>query len=491
MTHLGLRSDALFTAPSRSMVEEDRIALVTVGVDIGSSTSHLLFSRLELEREDTRYVTTRRETLHESDILFTPYLDDVTIDGAALSEFVVEQYAQAGLDRSVVDTGALILTGVALRRRNARVIAELFADEAGRFVSVSAGDNLEATMAAHGSGAVALSLAGAAVLNLDIGGGTTKIATCRDGRVAEVMAVDVGARLIAHDEDLVITRLEDAGCDFAASLGVDVAVGRAVREQDLSQIAEAMIDALLAELATPGGPSAIRRTAPIRDLSGIGAVTVSGGVAEFVHRRAGRSFGDLAPLLAAALRRRAGELPAPLHATPAGIRATVIGASQYTVQVSGSTVYLDPLDVVPLRNLAVVTPDFSWGEQLTGRDVAGAVRLALSRFDLAEGRTPVAIGARWSGTASFARISAFCDGVLDGLRPQVAAGYPIVLVFDGDVGGLVGLHLRDLGIAAPVVSIDGIDLKEFDFIDIGEIIPTSGVVPVVVKSLVFSTSAQQ
>lgn len=489
MTQLRPRTDVLFTAPGRSMVEEDRIVLVSVGVDIGSSTSHLLFSRLELEREDTRYVTTRRDTLHESDILLTPYLDDVTIDGAALADFVAGQYAAAGLGRGDVDTGALILTGVALRRRNARAIAELFAAEAGRFVAVSAGDNLEATMAAHGSGAVALSAAGPAVLNIDIGGGTTKFATCRGGRVDELMAIDVGARLVAYDVDSVLTRVEEAGRAFAAGLGLDLAVGTRVRPADLEQLAETMVDALLRELQTPAHGSSIRRGPPIQDLTGVAAVTFSGGVSEFVYGRAQRSFGDLAPLLAAAVLRRADELPAPIRTTSAGIRATVIGASQYTVQVSGSTVYLDPLDVVPVRNLAVVTPDIPWGDDLDPAAVATAVRAAVQRYDLGDGRQPVALGVHWSGTASYRRIGAFCDGVLAGLQPQLTAGQPVVVVFDGDIGGLIGLHLRDLGVEHPVVSIDGIDLKEFDFIDIGEIIPTSGVVPVVVKSLVFSTPA--
>src|SRR5712691_12594501 len=164
------------------MAEEDRIVLTSVGVDIGSSTSHLLFSRLELERRDGRYVTVKRDVLYQSDILLTPYVGATTIDGASLGAFIDRQYVAAGQARQDVDTGALILTGVALLRDNARAIADLFAGEAGRFVAVSAGDNLEATMAAHGSGAVALSATrGGGVMNIDIGGGTTKVVICRDG----------------------------------------------------------------------------------------------------------------------------------------------------------------------------------------------------------------------------------------------------------------------------------------------------------------------
>ena len=208
-----------FTAPARDMAEEDRLVLTSVGVDIGSSTSHLLFSRLELERQDGRYVTVAREVLHQSDILLTPYAGSTTIDGTALGAFIEQQYRAAGLERAEVDTGALILTGVALLRDNARAIAELFADEAGRFVAVSAGDNLEASMAAYGSGAVALSETRGGVMNIDMGGGTTKVVICRDGSTTELMAIDVGARLVAYDAG-VITRLESTGADIAARVGV-------------------------------------------------------------------------------------------------------------------------------------------------------------------------------------------------------------------------------------------------------------------------------
>src|SRR5438105_9405071 len=112
------------------MAEEDRIVLTSVGVDIGSSTSHLLFSRLELERQDARYVTVKREVLYQSDILLTPYRGTTTIDGDVLGDFIDRQYHSAGLSREQVDTGALILTGVALLRHNARLIADLFAQEA-------------------------------------------------------------------------------------------------------------------------------------------------------------------------------------------------------------------------------------------------------------------------------------------------------------------------------------------------------------------------
>jgi ethanolamine utilization protein EutA len=476
-----------FTAPTRDMAEEDRIVLVSVGVDIGSSTSHLLFSRLELERQDNRYVTVNREVLYQSDILLTPYLGATTIDQRQLGEFIERQYMRAGLTREQVDTGALILTGVALLRDNARAIADLFAEEAGRFVAVSAGDNLEASMAAHGSGAVELSRSRTGVMNVDIGGGTTKVVICRDGATAELMAIDVGARLVAVDPEGSITRLEPAARDIAQRLGLRLDVGSRVAAEDLRRMAGYMVDQLVGEISVRGATrgSHLLRTPPLHDRGAIEAITFSGGVSEFVYGRATQTFGDLGPLVADELRQR--RLGAPILQTAGGIRATVIGASQYTIQVSGSTIYLSPLDVVPVRNIPVVMPRFPWDSaDLTAPQVTDAIRDALRRFDLLDAHGPVAIAAQWEGSATYRRIQAFCQGAIHAMQSHVAAGHPLILVFDSDIGGLLGLHFREEVTAGlPIISIDGVELREFDYIDIGEMIPTSGAVPVVIKSLVF------
>lgn len=478
-----------FTAPGRNMAEEDRIVLTSVGVDIGSSTSHLLFSRLELERQDSRYVTVKRDVLYQSNILLTPYTDATTIDGTALGAFIDHQYQAAGLARAQVDTGALILTGVALLRQNARSIAELFAGEAGRFVAVSAGDNLEATMAAHGSGAIALSGIGGGVMNIDVGGGTTKVVICREGRAAELMAIDVGARLVAHDANGVLIRVEPAALRIAVRLGVQVELGERISTDDLRRMASHMVDELLGQVAVGSSPhgSHLLRTEPLKDRSGIAAITFSGGVSEYVHGRAQTTYGDLGPLIAEELRQRLGELGAPIVETAGGIRATVIGASQYTIQVSGSTIYLSPLDVVPVRNIPVIMPHFPWHEDdFDGDTVSHVIHDALRRFDLLDASVPVALAAQWEGSATYGRIKAFCAGTVRAMQPHVANGHPLILVFDSDIGGLLGLHFREeMRLALPIISIDGVELREFDYIDIGELIPSSGAVPVVIKSLVF------
>jgi ethanolamine utilization protein EutA len=484
-----------FSSKGRTLEGEDEIVILSVGVDIGSSTSHLVFSRIVLERLDSRYVVTTRETFYESDILLTPYTEDETIDAEKLGAFIAKQYGFAKVEPNEIDTGALILTGVAVRRKNARAIADLFAAQTGKLVAVSAGDSLETVMAAYGSGAVQRSARDkAVVMNVDIGGGTSKIAVCAGGKVVDLTAVDVGARLVVTDADGRITRMEEAGRQFAAELGLKLAIGSVLKPQDAralaARMAERLFDAMRGD-SPKVGASSLLRLDPIAHRGDIDEVTISGGVSEFVYGREKGSFGDLGPLLGQEIRARIEAWGPRLEKPNEGIRATVIGASQYTTQVSGSTIYVWPLEILPLRNVPVIAPDMSIdGEVIDAGQIAGSIKAVLKRLDLADGEKPVAVFAPWRGSATFARLDAFCRGIVDGLADVLAHGHPIVLVGDGDVGGLTGIHMREeLRLDFPVVSIDGLELKEFDYIDIGAILDTSGAVPVVIKSLIFPSTA--
>ena len=484
-----------FSNVRRSLEEEDEIRLVSVGVDIGSSTSHLVFSRLVLERLDNRYIVSQREIVHESDVLLTPYASDTSIDATALGRFIDRQYELAGLDPAAIDTGALILTGVAVRRSNARAIGDLFAAQTGKFVSVSAGDGLETTLAAFGSGAAARSIRESLrVMNIDIGGGTSKVAVCEGGEVAEMTAVDVGARILAFDASGKVTRLEEAGRRFAAEVGLSIEIGSTPAKADLELMVARMADRLfeaISQSALSPQTASLLRLDPLRNGRKPEVVTFSGGVSEYIYHREEGQFGDLGPLLARAIKARVDQWGVRIARPDEGIRATVVGASQYTIQVSGSTIFVSPLEILPLRNAPVITPDLPLeDEALDVAAIAQGVRTALRRLDLHEGEQPVALCYRWGGSATFRRLDDFCRGVAEGMSVHLAKGHPLILVGDGDIGGLVGIHaLEEAKLPNPIVSIDGIVLKEFDFIDIGALLETSGAVPVVIKSLVFPTSS--
>ena len=148
---------------------------------------------------------------------------------------------------------------------------------------------------------------------------------------------------------------------------------------------------------------------------------------------------------------------------------------------------------MPIRNIPVVTPDFIFDEpKIDPVAIHESIKRTLNRFDLLEVKSPVALAFRWEGSATYSRIRAFCDGIIGGMKDNLSSGNLLVLVNDGDVGGLLGIHLKqELHLPNPVISIDGIDLKEFDYIDIGNFIASTGAVPVVVKSLIFPTCVEQ
>src|SRR6202051_3321731 len=245
-----LEFDHLHVEPGDELNEvawtADNVELTTVGIDVGSSTSHLMFARVHLQRLTTalssRFVVVSRKVLWQSPILLTPYLSDYTIDVDELAGFIGGCYAYAGIEPGDIDSGAVILTGEGIKRHNARAIADLFSEEAGRFVCASAGHHMEGQLAAHGSGAIALSRGHAArILNVDIGGGTTKLALIEKGALLATAAIAVGGPLLVEDPKAGLTRIEEPVREIAASLGITLTLGEPIAAGDRERIVERMV----------------------------------------------------------------------------------------------------------------------------------------------------------------------------------------------------------------------------------------------------------
>jgi len=479
----------------------DRITLTSVGIDIGSSTSHLMFSQLVLERQgialSSRFKVVKRSITHRSPVLLTPYADAATIDTEELSRFIDGVYRDAAVELDQVHTGATIFTGEAAKKRNAEAISALFAAQAGKFVCAVAGANLEAVLAAHGSGACASSMTSdgvsRTVLNIDIGGGTTKFAVCSGGEVVETAAVNVGARLVAMDGSGT-SRIEPAGQIAAQSLGIGLAVGQPLAARDQTALAEALADCVL-EVVRRGelSPLAARLmiTAPLAYDGPFDALLFSGGVAEYVYGTEKRDFGDLGILLGKAVAARAEDYGVPVEPAEQKIRATVIGAGQYTLQVSGSTIYISDRSLLPRRNLPVIAPVQPPGE-FTVETVRDAVDQAMRRLDLSEGEQPAALSMRWKLEPTYDRVKTLAAGIAAAQPKTIAAGLPVILVFDTDIGGAVGMLLtREVIPGQHVISIDEVELGDLDYIDLGEELAEAHAVPVVVKSLVFATERER
>jgi ethanolamine utilization protein EutA len=477
---------------------QDHVSLTSVGMDIGSAGTQLIFSRIHLRRlgEDlsSRYAIVSRETLYQSPVALTPYHDQERINEEALADIIDDAYTKAGLHPDQIDSGVVILTGEALRRRNAQAISELLAENGGEFVCTAAGHHLEAMLAAYGSGAARVSHdEGKRILNVDIGGGTTKLAVVEGGRIEAMAAVHIGGRLQVVDEAERIVRLDPAGRYHAAQAGFSWNLGDRAAHAHMARVAEWMADALIAAIRKRPLPHAVEHlylTDPIADLGRIDGVMFSGGVAEYVYGREPREFCDLGKLLGEAIARRLreGALPWPLLPPHECIRATAVGASEYSVQLSGNTIYISsPGDLLPRKNLQVLQPPYVCREQIVPEELARAIRGHFTAFDLEEGASEVALAFRWAGAPSHPRIAAFARGIAAGLPRTLASGKPLYLVLDGDIAQTLGAILREeLKIANEILVIDGVTLWDLDYIDLGRIRLPSHTVPVTIKSLVFS-----
>ena len=480
------------------MWRSERISLTSVGIDIGSSTSHLIFSRLILRRQgialSSRFVVVSREIVYESPIMLTPYVDKTTIDTQELDAFIHEAYRQSGLTPQAIDTGAVIVTGEAAKKKNAEAISALFSAQAGKFVCATAGHNLEALLAAYGSGAVRMTKeepGNPTVMNVDVGGGTSKISIVRAGDVIDTAALEVGARLVAMDDQGKINRLEDAGMKIGTAAGVSLSLERTLNEAEKDAMASVLCNCLF-EVLERRPLSALTRslmlTPEVSFREPIDVITFSGGVSEYVYGYEKRNLGDLGNELGSKVRERAQALPGNMvfKMPDVRIRATVIGASQYTVQVSGNTIFLSHPEVLPLRNLQVITPHIEQRETINAADIEAAIAKALQRFDMQDAERAAALAIHWEIGPSYPLIRTLAEGVAGAMREHVDQGHPLVLVFDADIAKLVGNILdKEIMPGIGIISIDGIDLRDFDFIDIGEELPDAKAVPVVIKSLIF------
>ncbi len=476
----------------------DNVRLTSVGIDVGSSGTQVIFSRLHLRRmaEDmsSRYHVVHRETVFQSPVALTPYESETRISDVALGKILDDAYKAAGLTPSDIDAGAVILTGEALRRENAQAIAATISQHGGDFVCATAGHHMESMLAAFGSGAAKASLEGnRRILNVDIGGGTAKLAIVEKGKVTVTAAVHIGGRLQVVDENGVTVRLDPAGKTHASRAGFSWELGEKVTSSELDRVADVMADALIAALVTRPLPHEIQHlylTDPVLDWGRIDGVLFSGGVAEYVYARETQDFGDMGRRLGHAIARKvaAGALPWPL--LPAGecIRATALGASEYSVQLSGNTCFIsNPGKLLPRRNLQVIQPPYDPTEEIDPAAVARAIKVHRKKFEVEGTEIEMALSFHWKGMPAYERIRSFAEGIVQGLDDVIAAGKPLFVVLDGDIAQSLGHMLKDeLDVPCEVLVIDGVVLWDFDYIDLGKVRLPSRTVPVTIKSLVFS-----
>ena len=470
--------------------------LLSVGIDIGTSTTQLIFSRLTLANRANPFSVPRveiadRTVIYRSAIHFTPLLSDTVIDGAGVRALVAGEYARAGVDRGAVDTGAVIITGETARKENAREVLSALSGFAGDFVVATAGPDLESILAARGAGADEYSREHHTdLLHIDIGGGTSNLAFYRRGALVRTGCLDVGGRLIKLDPaSHTIAYVSPALRRGLPHLALP-AVGERASPEGLAPVVRAMADALAQAAGLIPGRDRLDAflTAGTRwEAERAAQVSFSGGVADCIYQdQTGPfPFGDIGALLGRAIRDHPAFQAAALRLGRETIRATVVGAGSHTTQVSGATIYYRQI-AFPLKNLPVLrlTPEEERGD---ADALARAISEKLAWYADEGGLSQVALALAGTPSPSFARVQALARGIRAGLEPLLRAGHFPVVVAQADLAKALGQALA-AQVSGPLLCLDGIAADNGDYLDVGAPVMGGAVLPVVIKTLAFQNT---
>ena len=473
-------------------MEINEIEILSVGVDIGSSTSHLAFSKLILKRDERsatrRFYIRERRVVYEGSIVNTPLLDDNTIDIDKLTGFLKNEYQRAGIDPDDIQTGAVIVTGESAKKQNARQIAEALSADAGKFVAATAGPNFESLIAAMGSGATARSKeTGQTILSCDIGGGTSNLAISISGEIVSTSSISVGGRLLGIDAGGRIWRLDEPAMKVMKHIGLNYQIGDQISKEDTEKVASIFANILFEVMTGPANSVLARELMLTDDLEfpdRIDEYSFSGGVAELMYDGNGY-HDDIGQILAGEINALRPKLMSPVIELPNKIRATVIGAGAYSVSISGSSGFMDEKISFPIRNVPVIRVDVEQSK-LSFEHVISQINISFQRFDLKEGDEVVALYFKDPVQAAYSRLELFAKSIEAALPDSIKNKIPIILIFETDIACSVGnVMRRETDLKTNLLSLDELNLKEGDWIDIGEPLLSGQVFPVTVKSLVF------
>ncbi len=477
-------------------MEINEIALLSVGIDIGSSTTHLVFTNIFLIRDESsysrRFQIEKRDVIYEGKIINTPMLNNDTIDFERLAAFVREECKNAGIDHSDVQTGAIIVTGETAKKHNAKEIVEALSEDAGKFVAATAGPNFESLLAAMGSGTTARSKKySRTILSCDIGGGTSNLAISVNGKVVSTSCISVGGRLIAMDTDGLILRIDEPARKIMRYLGLNYEVGNMIQDEDIEKITSELAGALIEVMTGPAESFLAKQlmvTESLNFTSTIDEYSFSGGVAEFIYGGTG-NYGDIGKNLSDKIIALIPKLKAPVIEPVNKIRATVIGAGAYSLSISGCSGFMDDKIRFPLRNVPVLRVDVE-RSKLSIDHVVKEVRNAFQRFDLVEGQDTVALYFKDPVRVSYPKLELFAKSIETALGNSIQSKIPIILIFEKDIACSVGNVIRrETRLKDNLLSLDELMLKDGDWIDISEPLVGRQVFPVTVKSLVFHAIA--
>jgi len=499
--------------------------LLSVGVDVGTTTTQIVFSRLNLKDvsragQIPRINITDRKVIYQSPIVFTPLIDFDTIDADKLNEIVRREYAAAGIDPSQVETGAVIITGEAAKKKNADKILRVLSGLAGEFVVSVAGPNVESLIAGKGAGAAQYSQENyATVTNIDIGGGSANSATFRSGNLIGAAAMNYGGRILeVENSSGRVRHIAEPAKHILNDIGLRLEIGDSPSLEDLRRFTDRMADMTVELIEGTNSPLAqkIYLTPPV-GVSGKGSVLMlSGGIGHYYYNPVPINsvsdatwHDDVGPLLADSLRKHAALNTYTIVQPSETVRATVLGASTQTVTLSGSTIWAEK-EILPLKNVPVIRPIFrapenhrdysersrsavygdasssplSTAAPLSAEVISKSIAEAVTRWDVNLATDPFAIALELDKSLDYESLMQLASG-LKMFADSMPSDRPLIAIIERDYAQALGQTVKGLAPSRALLVIDQVGLSEGDYIDIGTPLMDGRVVPLSVKTLIF------
>lgn len=471
--------------------------ILSVGIDIGTSTTQVIFSEITLENMASGFTVPRiniigKDVIYKSDIYFTPLISQTEIDEKKIKEIVESEYKKAAISKKDVITGAVIITGETARKQNAALISEQLSDLAGDFVVATAGPDLESIIAAKGSGADKLSKSkNSVVINFDIGGGTTNIAVFDSGEVVDTACFDIGGRLIKFDSNKELIYVSEKIKKLAAAIDINLEEGLKVKETDLEKIAAKMVS-ILAEAAGQSEKSALYNylvtNHAFSEKFNFDYISFSGGVADYIGERTQNldlfKYNDLGIILARKITESEFFQKYKIVKADETIRATVVGAGSHTTDISGSTISYQG-DIFPLKNIPIIKITAK-EEKKVASELVELIKKKLSWFDLETESQTVALALTGKKNFSFKEINDLAEVIIKGMAELIEKDFPLVIILEHDAAKVLGQTINSkLKAKENIISLDNIKVNNGDYIDLGKPLAKGKVVPVIIKTLIF------